>query len=194
MDPFIPKMIEEAAIYYFQLYRLDTSLSLYHHLISLVTSQQVKFETGRQIRRQLYSHCYPLDPNIIVNLDLSRIRCLTTARIYIIKNITKAALNGNEDLLEVAKGIIGVGSWTIKGALILTERSPTEALHEDSYICKRLTEIYGFEIDKPMCRTFFMGVTETNLSITSYFLWRLKSSGCQALIAKDRELTKDDFL
>lgn len=193
MDPFIAQVIEQAAIKYFDLYRINRQLSEYHHLISLVTSQQVKFETGRQIRQQLYQYCYPLDPTTVGQIDLSTINGLTTARIYIIRSITNAALNNNTDLINVAREIVGVGPWTIKGALILTERSHTEALFEDSYICKRLAEIYNFDVDRAVCRAFFRQINENNRSVVSYFLWRIKRSGCMKLRTCD-ELTRDDFL
>lgn len=186
--------ILQYALHYFSVYQLPQRCSAYHHIISLIVSQQIKFESGRQVRKTLYERAgFPLTPINVSKLDLTNIKYLTPAKIFTIKSVTDAALEDEFDLIFRISYVKGIGSWTVKGAYILTETSFYEALYEDSYIKKRLGEILTTNIQLRNCKEFFERIPENNRSVVSYFLWRIKKSGCEK-VRNGLALTRDDFL
>lgn len=189
------RVILQASVKYFDWYRQDSKLGSFHHLVSLVTGQQVSFEAGRQIRQELYKLCgTPYCPHAIKQTDLSTIKNLTPARIFTIKAIATAYLNGHhENIIDYSIIIKGVGSWTIKGAYILTETSYNQSLYEDAYIKKRLSEIHNHKMTLADCKDWFKIVPEDSRSIVSYFLWRVKPSGVEKL-RYGCDLDQCDFL
>lgn len=191
--PHTVSTVLQAAIQYFNLYRLEPQMGSFHHLVSLVTSQQVSFDVGRQIQYDLTSVAgRPLNPDLILSTDLSKIKNLTSARIFTIRSLAMASKT-QDNIIEYARNIKGIGPWTVKGAYILTETSHTESLFEDSYIKKRLGEIVGFEMNRKNAKMWFEIVPENYQSIVSYFLWRIKPSGTEKIRLK-QQLTRDDFL
>lgn len=180
------------SINYFSLYRSDYTLSSYHQLISLVTSQQISFEAGRNLRKQLYLEVgYPLTPQNISSINLSKY--LTPAKQFTVRAITEMALLDNNDLINRVKNIKGVGPWTLKGAYILTEVSQEEPLFEDAYVRKRLSEIFGLTIGIKEAKTFFDTLPDNKRSIVSYFLWRIRKTSTWK-VSRGERLERSDFL
>lgn len=189
-------LVVQYANHYFPLYHIDRTLSCYHHTISMITAQQIKFEAGKSLRQTLYNIAgYPLKPENIRGANLKDIKYLTHAKLFIIKAVTEIALAkpSDDDFMMKIAGIQGIGPWTLKGVLILTEKSPSEALYEDAYIKKRLGNIYGKKMSVTDCKLFFQVIPENSRSIVSYFLWRLKDSGAEK-VRNNRLLERNDFL
>lgn len=183
-----------AAENYKQLYELDLHTP-FHHAVSCVTSQQVRFSVGRQIRQELYRRAgFPLTPQAVLNANLAQIKGLTNARIVVITELCALALNTTEkEFLAQFSTINGVGIWTIKAVQLLTRKSTRIALYEDSYVRARLGEYLQKKCTIKDARLFFDSLPEESRSAVSYFFWRIRPEGVINLL-RGISLGKTDFL
>jgi 3-methyladenine DNA glycosylase/8-oxoguanine DNA glycosylase len=124
---------------------------VFHHLASLICSQEVSFNIGRHIRHKLYdlaSHHNKegiVTPNFIVmyahllpttGLSVNRIETLVAAAKLTIASIidyhvedSKCTVNDVDlldnqttyDLIDNYKAVKGIGPWTISGLKVLTQ-------------------------------------------------------------------------
>ena len=160
-------------------YYVQPIQSEFHCLVSLITSQRVRFSTGQKIRRQLYDLCgYPLTIENIKNLDLTTIQGLTLQQIETITCL----INGYD-----YNNIKGIGNWTIKGMMLLRQLDPHINLYEDKYICKRVIEYIGQD-----CKQFIQQANDEQSDV-SYFLWRIKPQGITK-VKNNLCLDRDDFI
>lgn len=170
----------------------------FHHVISLVTSQEVAFAKGRQIREALYAYTtdHILTPELVRSLTHEQLQQtgLSASRIETVKQL--AALDDHKSLDAVAAyaKISGVGPWTIKGVKILCGLDDHVILHEDRWIRKRLAELIGRsgEVTQAEAKQLFEQ-WKGHESLMSMFLWRIKPSGIQKW-RSGTTLTKDDFI
>ena len=154
----------------------------FHCYCSLITSQRVRFQTGRAIRRKLYEICgYPLTIESVSQADLSTIP-LTA--------LQKSCITQLYDGIS-PKEISGIGPWTMKGVKILMQTDSDVNLYEDAYIRKRLSEYIGLTSPKE-CREFIASA-KGNETAVSYFLWRITPNGIRR-VKSGEELTRDNFL
>lgn len=175
---------------------------VFHHLISLLTSQEVKFSIGRKIRHSLYAISSAvgcngvITPELILSLTdqqlsstgLSPQRCITAKELarfsYEVKTID-----------DYAK-INGVGQWTIKGLKILFNLDSRIILYEDKWIRKRLAELHQLPprtVLTPIQAKDLFKPWEGYETLMSYFLWRIKPTGINRIIQR-QPLTRDDFV
>lgn len=162
-------------------YYLQPIQNEFHCYCSLITSQRVRFQTGRNIRRKLYELCgYPLTIDAVQGMDLSSTGLTTQQREAI------QALCDGVTLNEIK----GIGKWTHKGVQILMQSDHNVNLYEDSYIRTRLSEYNGLKSSKE-CRDFIALADEE--TYVSYFLWRITPIGI--IKVKDgQKLSRDDFI
>ena len=183
--------LTDIAIEYYDLYKLPDNLSAFHHLCSLVTSQQVPFATGRSIRKQLYIKAgFPLTQENLSTIDLSSIKGLTNDRKRVLLELCELS-SSNEDMISQASKIKGIGPWTIKGANLLSNH-PNVNLYEDSYIRSRLSEYLKQTISQSQCKSL-ISECHPNESEVSYCLWRITKKGIKSIL-NNKPLTKEDFL
>ena len=175
--------------------------SAFHHICSMVTSQEISFSKGRDIRKQLYSlsesHGYGpvLVPKFILNLGKERLSTtgLSESRC---QTLIHAAIVGSQNIdnnPDIYSDIKGIGPWTIKGTKLLLGIDENIVLYEDKWIKQRLGQL----VDKRI-------VTETEAkntfklwpgheSLMSYFFWRAKPSAIDKM-KSSQPLTRDDFV
>ena len=167
--------------------------SFFHHICSLITSQEVRFEQGRKIRQALYKLCGGELTNDIIN-KLSDAQLLSTglspSRCETIRQLAQI---DTKDVEAYAK-IKGVGPWTIKGAKLLAGLDDHIILYEDKWIRQRVGQIIGKKMaSESEVRNMFETVWKGNESLMSYFLWRIKSSGVTKLM-RNQSLERSDFV
>ena len=184
----------DCATAYKKFYQIEQK-SLFHTTCSCITSQQVSFNVGRTIRKQLYDLCgVPLTRESILNADLTQIKNLTPNRIKLLKDMAKIDDNeSNDKVLTNYYKLKGFGKWTHNAISILLGLSDTVNLSTDLYIRKNLA-IY---LSKPKLTEKeaydYLLQANNNQTIVCHFLWRIKPTSVHKVIT-ELVLTKDDFV
>lgn len=180
--------------------------SLFHHVVSLITSQQIKFAQGRKIRLALYELCrqylrrqgHSIDAKALVELTPAFIQSLSdtelrgTGLTFERCRTIQALANVKEHTLTEYAKVSGVGAWTLKGTMILCNLDPHVILHEDSWIRDRLGEMVDHPVDEDEVKDIFK-LWKGHETLMSYFLWRIKPSGIRRLLAR-QPLERTDFV
>ena len=168
--------------------------NVFHTAVGCVVGQQVAFNIGRAIRKQLYEICgSPLTREAVLNADLTQITALKPSRAKLL--IEMANINDQQELDKVINEyskLSGFGKWTVDAVSILMQISNTINLSTDSYIRKNIELYTGKTMTQKRCHEYisFAGINQTNVC---YFLWRLKkSSVCKVL--NNKLLTREDFI
>ncbi len=168
--------------------------SLFHTIISCVTSQEVNFNTGRSIRKQLYKKCgFPLIIENVNKCDLTCIKGLTEGKRKLIEEIVEnyEETLSDVELLEKYSKLRGIGEWTINAVSILLGLSEDINLSSDQYIRKNMSFYIGKQITN---KEIFLLINQCeNKTKVSYFLWRIKPTSIYK-ISQNIEMTKEDFV
>jgi 3-methyladenine DNA glycosylase/8-oxoguanine DNA glycosylase len=173
--------------------------SCFHHCCSLVTSQQITFNKGRQIRQALYklskNHGYKghLTPKFIKELTPEQLQAtgLTSERCQTLKDLADIGETKNID--DYAK-VVGVGVWTIKGTKLSCGTDDHIVLYEDKWIRQRIGQLVGkATVTEAEAKEIFKTTWPQHESLMSYFLWRCKQSGIDKLM-RSRALSRSDFV
>lgn len=167
--------------------------SLFHNTISLITSQQISFQKGREIRQKIYAkinsfeitheNLKKLSRDDFMNYGIDEKRVNTITELLKIKNLT----------IEKISKLKGIGSWTIKSLKILNDE-PNILLSEDYWIRKQMSKL----INLPKVATIKEIENQTknyehDKSELTKFLWRIKDTGIDK-IKENKELLREDFL
>lgn len=165
--------------------------------MKLISSQQVAFNVGRNIRSSLYKLCgFPLTREAMINNDLSQIKNLTNSRIELIKNMANMAniddSRLNIEILDDYFKLRGFGSWSYKAVSILLDIDDTINLSSDAYIRKNLSLYTGNKMNEKDCFNY-ISKAENNQTKVCYLLWRIKPTSINKLKNND-VLIKDDFV
>lgn len=173
--------------------------SIVHQAISLVISQKVSFQQGKNIRKKLFFLISPdsefTKENMknITDEDLENIG-IDVLKIKTIRNILKLDDIDHNDFIEKIEDIKGIGPWTIKCLKIYFELDNDIFLSEDLWIRKRMTELTEndivltqkeCEIESKIWRGYRTQISK--------FFWRIKPIGITALL-NNEELNYDHFL
>lgn len=167
---------------------------IFHHLISLICSQEVKFAQGRKIRQAFYK----FSPEGIISRQL--IQSLTDDQLASTK-LAKSRCKVVRKLADIPEGNIeeyqqvdGVGPWTIKGLKILAGLDQKIILFEDKWIRQRLSELVDHDkiLPERVVKDIFSH-WPGNESMMSYFFWRIQPSGIRKLKSGEN-LIRDDFV
>jgi 3-methyladenine DNA glycosylase/8-oxoguanine DNA glycosylase len=176
------------------------TLGEFHCVVTLIISHQNSPKKQNDIMKGLYEMCGspppPLSPKRIAEeKNLRSIKGLTAARIFTIKSVAEIALKSRNFLTDI-QNVKGVGSWTVKLTLILTEKNPSVSLYEDARVKKSLSEILctanDDSFEKRHCKKIFSILPEESQSVFSYFLFYLKPSGIEK-IKLQMPLSREDF-
>ncbi|CAH6418872.1 DNA-3-methyladenine glycosylase [uncultured virus] len=174
---------------------------MFHHLVSMVTSQEIAFAKGRAIRIQLYKMAEAatghgiLTQQFIASLDVETLKKMGLAehRCELVKYLATIPSKSHADDLNAYAVVRGVGSWTIKGLQIIFNLGPNVILYEDKWIRKRLGEMIGQgEVTEKRAAELFK-TWPGQESLMSYFLWRIQPSGIQKLL-QNEPLLRADFV
>jgi 3-methyladenine DNA glycosylase/8-oxoguanine DNA glycosylase len=178
--------------------------TFFHHAVSQYVTQKIRFEQSRRIRAKLYAVLGdPYDQNAFNklsdieynNLGLNSEQIKTLRIISANINIS----DDNEHNLDRLQKITGIGPWTIKSIQLTCRMNGWEqlTLEEDSYIRKRLSEIYDLNsLTTVRAKKLIIVLSSTHQVTTGeicLFMWRLKSSGIINL-KQGHILTQTDFL
>jgi hypothetical protein len=167
--------------------------NIFHTASSCVMGQQVAFNIGRVIRKDVYELCgFPLTRDAILNNDLTKIKNLTETRITLLKQM--ATIDEGDDAKSVLDKYVklkGFGSWSYGAVCILMGLDDNINLSSDAYIRKNLSLYFDRVLNVKDCDNHISMVN--NKSQVCYFLWRIKKS-CIIKIKNDEELTNDDFI
>jgi len=168
--------------------------SIFHTACSCVTSQQVKFNVGRNIRRALYTlYGFPLTRESILNADLAQIKNLTDKRIKLLKEMASIDDNRNGiDVLNDYSKLEGFGKWSYGAICILMGLSNNINLSSDAYIRKNLSMYSDNNMTERSCFNYILKA-EDNQTAVCYLLWRIKPDSI-AKIKNAEDLTKEDFV
>lgn len=191
--------MDTLAVLYYELYRIHARRDIFENLVSLITSQQVKFEKGRRIRKTLYELVNGVITPTTIKLTSIDELCatgLTRPRAIAIKRLADVHVQNDDELMNEVSRIPGIASWTLKGAQLLTY-DPTLvrniALYEDMWIRKRLGEYKKQMFPLSLKASKEMFATFQNPSLVSYFLWRIQPSGIQKIL-RNELLLRTDFV
>ena len=178
---------------YQHLYKLAVP-EIFHAACSCVMGQQVAFNVGRNIRKQLYEiYGNPIKRSAILNADLTQIKNLTLERANLLKELAKIDDTGDPKLvLESYSKLKGFGKWTMDAVSILLAISDTINLSTDLYICKNLSIYLNNVMTKKSCHDYIL-TAKNNQTIVCYFLWRIKKTSVHKLL-NNEELGRDDFI
>lgn len=169
---------------------------VFHTAVGTIVGQRVSFQTGRNIRKQLYDLCgFPLKRKAVLDADLTKIKGIRKQHIELIKTIaTIETDNRNENIvLNDYTNIPGFGIWTINSVKIITSQSESINLYTDFYI-RRVASLYVGKSMKPSeLKNFIEEAPNNKRTAVCYFLWRIKKDNIHKL-KEDVELTSDDFL
>ena len=195
-----------------QYWDIHSQYTLFHHLISLIISQKIRFETGRKIRQNLYRYLNLefgssiTAPQIrqLTDLDFQRI-CISNDKVRIIRTIltqipdfewNKTITKGFDTITEIdatfnsLQKISGIGPWTISSLKIMLYSSiySNILLTSDKWIAARISELRP-ELKNVVNQSNYA----VNLSEVSKFLWRIKPDGIRKFNAGIM-LGREDFL
>lgn len=173
--------------------------SIVHQAISLVISQKISFQQGKNIRKELF---YLINPDLeftkeniknIKDENLENIG-IDVLKIKTIRNILKLDDTDNNDFIEKIGNIKGIGPWTIKCLKIYFELDNDIFLSEDLWIRKRVTELTENDtvLTQKECENASKNWSGYRTQVSKFF-WRIKPSGITALLNND-ELNYDHFL
>lgn len=170
----------------------------YHHAISLVISQRIKFSTGRAIREKLSALLGQengnFDAQAVSELSDAQLRKigLTQAKIDCIRAIGEIE-EATAESIEEAK-IKGIGPWTLKALKIIDGSEPDIWLGEDYWLRQRLSELKELDHVCSLSESKKISLEwKGNRTAISNFLWRIRSSGVQKFLRKE-ELNREDFI
>lgn len=168
--------------------------SIFHTACSCITSQQVSFNVGRNIRKSLYSLCgFPLTREAIINNDLTIIKNLTNTRINLIKQMANIDdERDNIDVLNDYAKLKGFGPWSYNAVSILLRMNNKINLANDAYIRKNLSSYMGYDMTEEQCRDF-LNTADDHSTAVCYLLWRLKPQSINK-IKNNEFLFKEDFV
>ena len=173
----------------------------FHHCIAQYVTKMVKFSQSQKIRKNLYLLLgdpydkYKFDNSSnqeLANCGLNEEQ-ITTLK-YISSIIDEQDTLDNN--LERLSKVNGIGPWTIKSIRLLiipVNGNDQIFLYEDSYIRKRLSELYGMKTLTQANAKKIGSAWNQYQSMFSKFLWRIKKEGIQKLTMQ-MPLTQDDFL
>lgn len=173
--------------------------TIFHNTISLVISQKVSFNIGRNIRIKLFeligSSEFTKD-NIsqLSDCEMQNIG-LDKNKIILVKLIIRINKKNNLEFLNELLNLKGIGKWTIKALQILNLNDSNIFLSEDLWIRKRLSELIGIKsvLTIKDCDNLVNFDCKINKSNLTRFLWRIKPEGIIALKNKQL-LCIDHFL
>jgi 3-methyladenine DNA glycosylase/8-oxoguanine DNA glycosylase len=174
--------------------------SVFHTVISCICSQQVQFQIGRGIRKELYKKCgFPLTPNKVREIDLSEIKNLTLGRRNLILEVCEIVEaydspdnDGEKEILDEIFALDGIGEWTKNAVSILLGLSDAINLSNDAYIRKNISLYLSKPVVFKECHNFISLAADDQTKVC-YFLWRIKKESVYK-INKNLELTKQDFV
>ena len=166
--------------------------SIFHDLISLIISQKISFEQGREIRKKLYDYVKgDYTPELLSKISQSTWK--NTFQIDGLKFLCiQEIIRHSNDLLNNLNNIRGIGIWTKKAICIMHNLSNDIFLFEDYYIRKQLGKLLDIS-HLSNNEANMLSKDWKNKTIISKFLWRIKDSGINK-IKDDKKLEKEDFL
>lgn len=181
------------AIQYHELYKQNIS-GVFHIACGCVCGQQVAFNVGRQIRKQLYEICgTPLTPKAILEKDLTQIKNLTSIRLKLLLQMAMIDDQRSVDVvIDDYLKLKGFGEWTAGAVAILAGTDKLINLSSDSFIRKNLSIYTGSTLTVKQCHDYILTANE-NQTIVCYFLWRIKPQSINKL-DKNKILKKSDFV
>jgi len=181
------------ALKYSNLYKQNI-LGVFHIACGCVCGQQVRFDIGRQIRKQLYEECgNPLTPKAILETDLTLIKNLTPSRAKLL--LQMAEIDDQrlaEDVIKDYSKLKGFGQWTIDAVSILTNASDSINLSGDAYIRKNLSIYTGITMTEKTCYNYILDAGKHQTAIC-YLLWRIKPQSVNKM-KQNKKLTLEDFV
>ncbi len=168
----------------------------FHHLVTLVTSQRVRFQVGRAFRQWLYKCIAPDVHFTPINLGRALGLCkdaayvasnpmpnLPSSQLQTLERIAEAFASDASDTAVWAAlpSLRGVGPWTREGLAIMLNMPGSENLYlkEDKWVTARACEL-NISPEHAMYDGHRRDLT--------MFLWRLKPC------AGKTEFTRDCFL
>lgn len=162
--------------------------------VGCVAGQQVTFNVGRNIRRQLFELCgHPIDRNKLINSDLTVIKNLTSSRIRLLKEMAQIDHNKTDiELLEDYRQLAGFGKWTLGAVSILLDLSNDINLSSDAYIRKNLNLYTDSKMNEKQCYNYLEQFPNQQTKIC-YFLWRIKPQSIYK-IKQELKLNQNDFV
>lgn len=162
--------------------------------VGCVAGQQVSFNVGRSIRRQLFELCgHPIEQDKLLNSDLSVVKNLTNSRITLLKEMAKIDHERSDrEILADYQQLAGFGKWTTNAVSILLDLSDNVNLSSDAYIRKNLNLYTDSKMNEKQCYQYLEQFPNQQTKIC-YFLWRIKPQSIYK-IKQGLELTKDDFV
>lgn len=185
---------------YIHLYK-QPKQNIFHTIVACVCSQQVSFQIGRNIRKQLYEeYGFPLTVEKIDNdiHSLNKPENLTYERQKLIIKICEICKSYDEpedshnEILEKISELKGIGKWTIDAVSILLGLSDTINLSSDAYVRKNLCFYHDKNMKIKDCHKF-IAQAEDDQTKVCYFLWRLKWKSV-GKVAKGMDLDESDFV
>lgn len=162
--------------------------------VGCVAGQQVSFNIGRNIRKQLFELCgHPIQQELLLETNLTVIKNLTANRIILLKEMAKIDHNQSDiNILEEYKKLNGFGKWTIGAVSILLDLANNINLSSDTYIRKNLALYTDSKMTEKQCYQY-LEQFENNKTKVCYFLWRIKPQSI-GKVRKGEELTREDFI
>jgi 3-methyladenine DNA glycosylase/8-oxoguanine DNA glycosylase len=167
---------------------------LYHHLISLIIAQKIRFSVGRTIRQKLYqlvnSDRYERTTVLALSDDQLRTIGLSPEKIALIRKVSEIPHLEINSLSTIK----GIGPWTIGALKLLMGVEEEFFLAEDSYIRQRVAEYFSVKtLTIPQCRALSQREWTGHQCMMSKFFWRIKPEGVVCLHT-DSELQRTHFL
>lgn len=187
------RLIEYAKTY--ENYYKQKINGIFHTACGCVVGQQVTFNVGRNIRKNLYElYGFPLNRELILNADLSQIKNLSDNRILLLKQMAKIDDNRNHaDVLNDYSNLKYFGKWTFGAVSILMDLDDNINLASDTYIRKNLA-LYTNQSKMSEKEAFdYISKAEYEQTRICYLLWRIKPSSISK-INNNVELTVNDFV
>ena len=167
---------------------------IFHTACGCIVGQQVAFNIGRNIRKQLYEICgYPLTRDKVLKADLSSIKYLTPERKSLLLKLANIDdVRPISDVLNDYSALKGFGPWTYGAVSILTGISNTINLYTDSYIRKNLCIYTNSKMTIKNCNNYITNAGENQTGIC-YLLWIIKPNSVEK-IRQGAILTTSDFV
>lgn len=169
---------------------------IFHQAISLIISQKITFNKGREIRKKLFEltkeSCFTKDNLGLLSYDQFKNIGLDDDKIKVIMNVIDIDCNDEEDFIVKISKTKGIGPWTIKSLKIMFDLDD-EFLFEDLWIRKRVSEL--FKKDNIMSQMECKNISDAieNKRIMSLFFWKIKPEGIKKIL-ENEELKREDFV
>jgi 3-methyladenine DNA glycosylase/8-oxoguanine DNA glycosylase len=171
--------------------------TMYHNLISLITSQRISFNVSRQLRKKLMdmhpTETTNYDPFVIAKLDLKEIG-IGLAMACCIQEVTKIAQSKDDLHLSDVTGVKGIGAWTINALKIMHDLDSNVFLSEDAWIRQRLSQITKSSSNLTKAQCDKLTSKWDNKTKISLFLWRLQKTGADKIANGALIVAREDFL